>query len=131
MHFLDTDIVIDLLRGFPAAITWFESLGDETEAFALPGYVVMELLSWKGINNKQDLLLFYDALAEFSVYWPSPDSCTEAMKDVYSHYLSHSLRPNDALIGHCAKEHSATLYTFNQKHFAVIEGLVTEQPYLK
>jgi predicted nucleic acid-binding protein len=42
MLLLDTDILIDCLRGVPAARTWLESAAKE--AFGIPGIVAMELL---------------------------------------------------------------------------------------
>jgi predicted nucleic acid-binding protein len=44
-------------------------------------------------------------------------------------YLSHRLGLLDALIGACAVGRAATLCTFNVKHYRVIAGLTTEQPY--
>jgi len=40
MVLLDTDVVIDLLRSYPSALTWLDSLGDEE--LLLPGLVAME-----------------------------------------------------------------------------------------
>ncbi|MGQ9628410.1 MAG: hypothetical protein ACUVV0_16090 [Anaerolineae bacterium] len=42
MVILDTDVMIDLLRRYPPAVAWLESLGDEE--IALPEFVVMELI---------------------------------------------------------------------------------------
>ena len=43
MILLDSDVMIDLLRQYPAAISWFDTLNDD-ETLLLPGYVVMELI---------------------------------------------------------------------------------------
>ena len=50
MLILDSDIMIDILRQYPPAIDWLESLGDEE--IILPGFVVMELL--QGCDNKAE-----------------------------------------------------------------------------
>jgi len=42
MILLDTDVMIDLLRGYPPAKEWFDSLDDDA-IFTLPGFVMMEL----------------------------------------------------------------------------------------
>ncbi len=39
MILLDSDVMIDLLRGYPPAVAWLETL-DEEEELALPGFVV-------------------------------------------------------------------------------------------
>lgn len=41
MYVLDTDVLIDIQRGYPPALAWFSNL---TELPALPGLVVMELI---------------------------------------------------------------------------------------
>ncbi|MBN1579385.1 MAG: hypothetical protein JXA89_01685 [Anaerolineae bacterium] len=39
MILLDSDVMIDLLRQYPPAAKWFDTL-DEDEELLLPGYVV-------------------------------------------------------------------------------------------
>ena len=46
----DTDVMIDLLRQYPPAVIWLESLGEEE--VVLPGFVVMELI--QGSRNKAE-----------------------------------------------------------------------------
>jgi predicted nucleic acid-binding protein len=48
MILLDSDVMVDLLRQYPPATKWFDSLNDEEE-IALSGYVVMELI--QGSSN--------------------------------------------------------------------------------
>lgn len=48
MIVLDTDVMRDLLREYPPAVTWLESIGEEE--VVLPGFVVMELI--QGCRNK-------------------------------------------------------------------------------
>lgn len=43
--------------------------------------------------------------------------------------MSHKMGLIDALIAACAVGRSATLCTFNVKHYQVISGLSLEQPY--
>jgi len=42
MILLDTDVMVDLMRGYEPALTWLDSLGAET--IGIPGLVAMELL---------------------------------------------------------------------------------------
>jgi predicted nucleic acid-binding protein len=51
MILLDSDVMIDLLRQYPPAVEWFDTLEDEEEII-LPGYVVMELI--QGCRNKTE-----------------------------------------------------------------------------
>ncbi|MDB9305130.1 MULTISPECIES: hypothetical protein [Cyanophyceae] len=53
------------------------------------------------------------------------------MSDFTTYHLSDNLGLLDALIAACAVGRSATLCTFNVKHYRVIPGLVMEQPYTR
>nr|WP_286186826.1 hypothetical protein [Geitlerinema sp. P-1104] len=50
IYLLDTDIFIDLQRGFTPALSWFASL---QELPNIPGFVVMELI--QDAQNKQQV----------------------------------------------------------------------------
>jgi len=50
MILLDTDVMVDLLRQYPTAVAWLDSLGDDE--VVLPGYVVMELI--QGCSSKAE-----------------------------------------------------------------------------
>jgi hypothetical protein len=127
MLILDTDIMIDLLRQFPPAIAWLDSLG-ATEIM-LPGFVVMELI--QGCRNKAEQDQLAQTLRAFQMVWPSAAACDAALNDFATFRLSHNLGLLDALIAHTALELHAPLQTFNQKHYASITLLVTVQPYPK
>ena len=127
MILLDTDIMIDLLRQYPPAVAWLNSLGDEE--IVLPGFVAMELL--QGCDNKAEQNKVEKVLTVFETVWPSPETCDDAL-NIFAHYhLSHNLGLLDALIGQTAVALSLPLHTFNRKHYAAIPDLVTLQPYSK
>ena len=50
MILLDTDVMIDLLRQYPPAVEWLDSLG--SEEIILPGFVAMELI--QGCRDKAE-----------------------------------------------------------------------------
>jgi len=127
MILLDTDIMIDILRDYPPAVHWIQSIGDE--AVALPGFVVMELI--QGCQTKRELTSLRKRLSPFHVYWPGEDACNRAVELFAQHYLSHQMGIIDALIGQLAASSKTSLYTFNKKHYAPIPGLKTVQPYRK
>lgn len=128
MRLLDTDVMVDLLREYQPAVKWLASLGEQ-EAPGLPGFVVMELIEGEKIRNKADLLVLRRRLRMFKLYWPGAAECDKALTELFAHYLGDGLRPFDALIGACALTHNAVLCTFNTRHFDLIAGLRTEQPY--
>jgi predicted nucleic acid-binding protein len=118
---LDTDVMIDLLRRYPPAIAWLESLGEEE--LALPGFVVMELL--QGCRNKAEQERVQSTLQPYGVVWPSVDTCNAALLAFANTHLSQGLGLLDALIGQTAVALGVTLYTFNKKHYAAIPTLQT------
>jgi hypothetical protein len=127
MILLDTDVMIDLLRRYPSAVAWLESLGDEE--IQLPGFVVMELL--QGCRNKAEQDKLEKELQSYAVTWPSLDTCNEARSVFAGAHLSHGLGLLDALIGQTAVALQVPPYTFNGKHYAAVPHLQTVQPYTK
>jgi len=127
MILLDTDVMIDLLRQYPPAVAWLDSLGEEE--IILPGFVVMELI--QGCRNKAEQEKVERELGTYGVVWPSPETCNEALSVFTRYHLSHGLGILDALIGQMAVALGLPLYTFNQKHYAPIPNLKTVQPYKK
>ena len=126
MLLLDTDIIIDIQRGHAAAGVWFASL---TDVPAVPGFVVMELI--QDAQNARQVRQALRLVAPLQIVWPTEANCQRALADFAAYHLSHGLGLLDALIGACGVGLSATLCTFNVKHYRVIPGLVTLQPYTR
>lgn len=125
MILLDTDVVVDLLRNLPSAVQWFGGL--ENEIVALPGYVVMELV--QGCRSNAELDRLDEQIKNMVVVWPGPESADRALISYARCRFSYGLGLIDALVGHVAVSFDLPLHTFNQKHYAGAEGLVTLQPY--
>ncbi|WP_017295482.1 PIN domain-containing protein [Geminocystis herdmanii] len=126
MYVLDTDILIDVLRGHQPAITWFTSL---TEMPNIPGFVVMELI--QNTKNKQEVNQVFKLIAPLSIIWLSEVDCENALSDFTKYHLSDGVGLLDALIAHCSIGKNATLCTFNVKHYRVIPNLKITQPYMR
>lgn len=124
MRLLDTDVVVDAVRGYLPALHWLASLKEQP---GLPGIVMMELV--EGCANKVELRRIQQIVRPYALYWPTALDCQNGLLYLTQFYLSHSLGLEDALIAATAVGQSATLCTFNVKHFAAVPGLVTEQPY--
>ena len=124
MLLLDTDILIDIQRGYQPAVDWFSSL---EELPSVPGFVVMELI--QDAANKDQVQRARKLARPLPVVWPTAAECDRALSDFEAFHLSHSLGLLDSLIGACAVGRSAALCTFNLKHYRVIESLTTAQPY--
>ena len=122
---LDTDVMVDILRGHPPAVAWLAGLG--AMPVGLLGLVAMELL--QGCRNLADQQRLEKHLQRFTLSWPTPTDGQRAYQDFAAFRLSHGLGLLDTLIGHTAIGLGETLATFNVKHYAVITGLRTVQPY--
>jgi predicted nucleic acid-binding protein len=126
MYLLDTDVLIDVQRGHVPALTWFATLG---ELPSVPGVVVMELV--QDAKNMQQMRQALRLVAPLPIVWPTETDCQRALSDFTVYHLSHGTGILDSLIAACAIGLSATLCTFNVKHYRMISGLVTAQPYTR
>lgn len=124
MILLDTDILIDVQRGFPPAVQWFAGL---TDLPAVPGYVVMELV--QDARDRREVDKALKLVAPLRVVWPSAEDCARALTDFATYHLSHGVGLLDSLIAACASGLSATLCTFNDKHYHALPGVNAVHPY--
>ncbi len=124
MRLLDTDVIVDVARNFPPALRWLTSLMEQP---GLPGIAMMEMVV--GCTNKLELLRIQKMVKPYASYWPTVTDQQSALAFLAQFHFSHRLGLQDALIAATAIGQGATLCTFNVKHFSVVPGLVTEQPY--
>ena len=125
MVFVDTDVMVDILRGYPAATEWLASLADEP--IVLSGFVYAELL--QGCRNKKDQEDLQKKIAEYDILWPAAETCNRAIDVFAEHFLSDGLGILDALIGQTAADLDISLQTFNAKHYSCVPGLKAAEPY--
>lgn len=125
MIICDTDIMIDILRGYPPALSWL--IINKAETIALPGIVMMELI--QGCHTKSEQQKMMKQLKEFPLLWPSKDVCNRALKNFAATHSSHGIGILDAIIAEIAADAGFPLYTFNQKHYLPHPTLQTIQPY--
>jgi len=123
MELIDTDVLIDVQRGFSAAVDWFATDPD----FGIPGFVVMELVQdARNAGEVEKALAIVDGL---EVVWPSEAECQTAMEQFSKLHLSHGLGLLDALIAATAVGHGGVLNTFNERHYRMFPRLTTVRPY--
>ena len=125
MIFFDTDVMIDILRGFNPAVEWLKSLREQE--IGVPGFVAMELL--QGCQNAREQHRLEKELAIYEFYWPDTEDCDRALESFSSYHLSDNIGLLDALIAETAVGHGAQLATFNVKHYRVLKSLQSVQPY--
>lgn len=121
---IDTDIIIDYLRGQKAAITYLEGLKNP---IALSVITVAEL--YAGVKGKKES----DALDEFtSAFEIIPVTAEIAVSggNIRNKYgKSHGVNLADALIASTVVLSKSTLATLNKKHYPMLAKLIC--PYRK
>ena len=128
MIVLDSDVVIDIQRGIPPAVIWFNGL-PQSETVIIPGYVAMEVIC--GTRDDADQRKTERWLSSCRIVWLEPDLCQQAYKTLLSVHLQNAIDEFDVLIAQVAISLQQPLYTFNQKHFDAIAGLKTLRPYTR
>ena len=124
MRLLDTDVCVDIRRGYPPALAWLAAL---TEAPEISGFVMLELM--RGCANQREMRRLQRDMALFRIHWPTVEDGARALATYARAYLTHRLGILDVMIGENAVGLGATLCTFNVRHFRSVPGLTTEQPY--
>jgi predicted nucleic acid-binding protein len=121
---LDSDVLVDFLGGFPPAVAW---LTGYTAPIGVPGLVALQLL--QGCRNLAEQQQVERELQRFTIYWPTMADCQRAYRDFSAYHLSDGLEILDVLSCHTALGLNEPLATFHAKHYGVIGGLQTVQPY--
>ena len=67
MLLLDTDVMIDILRGHSPAITWLQALGQTP--IRLPGLVAMELV--QGCRTRVEQQRVKNITRKYQLLWPT------------------------------------------------------------
>lgn len=125
-YLLDTDVLIDVLRGYVPALEWFSML---TEPPAVVSLCVMELI--QGCRNRNELSAVQQLVAPLEIWYPTETEMQLALDMFTQHYLQSRLGIIDAVVGAVAISRSALLCTFNTRHYQPIIGLHTAQMYSK
>jgi hypothetical protein len=123
---LDTDVLIDLPWGHPAAVAWFAGL---PALPTVPGPVVLELV--QGARDARDLRQRLAVVAPLPVAWPTAADGQRALVFLTAYRLSHGLGLVDALVAATVVGLGGRLRTFYAKHCRPIPGPVAVPPYTR
>jgi predicted nucleic acid-binding protein len=126
MIFVDTDVLVDVLRAKPPAVQWMRTHGDVVVA---SGYSGFELID--GTQNSSDLQRTRQLLSHVRLQWLTPSECDVALRSFEQVHLANAIGVTDILIAHTALSLGEPLHTFNVKHYAAVPGLQTVQPYTR
>ena len=123
MYILDTDILLDVLKGNKPAIAWLSSL---TEVPSITNTVFTELM--ETVRNEQQVHQMFQLIAPLPMIWPTKADSSRA-STYYSKYFSNNFGSIEAEIAACAVERDATLCTSSVKIYECVPILKVIKPY--
>ncbi len=117
---LDTDILIDVLRGDADAILFLQTKSQQLQV-AISAVTQMELIV--GCRNKSELQALERFLQRFQLLKVT-ESISDRAADLLRQYrLSHGLLIPDAMIAATALEYNEPFVSKNQRDYRFIAGL--------
>jgi predicted nucleic acid-binding protein len=122
---LDTDVLVEVLRGRPEAVAWLSSRPASTAG--VPVIVWMELIQGARDQGERDQIV--NRLVPHSIIHLETGDSQVASAWFAAYWLSHRIGILDCLIAAIAVRLGVTLYTFNTGHSQVIPGLHVQSPY--
>lgn len=122
---LDTDVLIEILRGNSRAEEWLASV--ESLVLGIPVIVWMEILV--GARDKQEQRVLVEQLARYRILHLESGDSERARQWFEQFHLSHGVGILDCLIAAVPLRLAKPFYTFNLKHFQVIPELEVQAPY--
>jgi predicted nucleic acid-binding protein len=119
-----TEICIDLARGLPQAVAFFDAPPVEIR---LSTVTYLELLALARSPNEQRRLRRF--VAPYAVLSLGPMASSRAVELLLEHHLTDGLEPLDALMAATALAHEIPLYTRRPGPFRSIPDLEVVSPY--
>jgi Predicted nucleic acid-binding protein, contains PIN domain len=121
---IDTDIVIDFLRGDNQAISHFKS---QSDSICFSAITVAEI--YAGIKGKKEESEVERLFSIFPVITTTNEIAREAGKFVKQYRPSHSVEIPDGIIAATCVVSGSELHTLNVKHYPMFKDL--KPPYKK
>jgi len=128
---LDTDILIDLLRGQAKTVKKLRALEDSNTLQTTTTVNAFELHhgAWKTDNPPRNLQAVETLLSRLTLLDFTPEAAATAGKILASLKMEGStIELRDAFIAATVLEHGATLYTRNTRHFSRVPNLRLLEP---
>jgi len=123
---IDTDVLIDFLRGSPKAIKYLSTAQAEQTCY-ISTITIAELYS--GVREGNERLVLSDFCKEFNIARFDGDVAEKAGLFRRDYGKSHGAGLADCIIAATAEELDCMLVTLNKKHFPMIKSV--KVPYRK
>jgi len=121
---IDTDVLVDYLRGEPAAVTFLENQPGEMKLSAL---TVAELFA--GVRDGREREVLENFVATFAVVPVTAATARQGGLFRRDYGPSHGVGLADAIIAAAALAENAVLTTLNRRHFPMLADV--HVPYSK
>ncbi len=125
MLFVDTNILIEVIRKNQLVLDWFATR--MKEELIIHGLVLLELLV--GVRDDQELKEIEQFARTFQVYWPTTADYDRAM-DLAKRYYRYGLGAVDAVLAASTRNKRVSLCTLD-RDFRPIPNLKIVEPYSK
>ena len=122
---LDSDILIEILRGRPEASQWLTSLGSQTVGISV--VTRMEIL--QGARDRQEQMILIAQLNRYELVFLDAGDALQALEWFEAYHLSHGVGIMDCLIAASALRIEKPFYTFNVRHYGPFAALKAQEPY--
>jgi predicted nucleic acid-binding protein len=122
---LDTDVLIEILRGADQARAWLASRA--SNVIGIPIFVRMEILL--GARDKREQQALAEDLARYTILHLETGDSQKAQHWFEQFHLRHGVGILDCFIATFPVRLHKPFYTFNLKHFRIIPGLEARIPY--
>ena len=116
---LDTNILIEILKGNPETVTKVQSFENE---LCISAITVMEL--FYGAINKAEVKKLENFILLFTVIHTNENISRKAINLVKQYAKSHTLDIPDSIIASTALTLECKLFTYNTKDFKYIDNLI-------
>ncbi len=115
---VDTDVLIDFLRGYNKAISFIEKFSSQ---IILSPIVVAEL--YAGVKGAEELSILDNFVSQFRVIPITSEIAKVGGLYKRDFRKSHGVGLADAILAATAEKEKAELKTLNVKHYPMINGL--------
>jgi hypothetical protein len=115
---LDTDVLVDFLRGFPKAVTFVNA---NSSRIILSSIVVAEL--YAGVKGDAELIVLENFISLFRVIPAIGEIAKTGGLYKRDYGKSHGVGLADAIIAATCEAENAELKTLNIKHYPMIDSL--------
>jgi predicted nucleic acid-binding protein len=117
-YLLDTDILVDFLRGHKKAVAFVNTC---SARIILSSIVVAEL--YAGVKGKAEQAALADFVSLFRVIPVSAEIARAGALHKRDYGKSHGVGLADAILAATAESEGAELKTLNRKHYPMLKGL--------